>query len=266
MGSGAERWLLTYSDMITLLLALFVILFALSSISPKKFVAFKEGLNRAFSHVISSTKGGQGLLQQTSLVNTPGSHNQIHVNTNISGNPIASRPLGQQSPASPGVSQPPPGSASLSQIYSQIHEALQQKGLLGDVNMTSERRGVVVRVLADKVFYASDHATLSPVGDDVVDTVAQVLRSDTNDVMVEGYTDSQPITGGPYTSNWELSSMRAVNVLLRLVRVDGIDENRLAAVGYGKTRPIVPNTTAANMAMNRRVDIVVLAPGQGNVL
>ena len=258
--AGMERWLLTYSDMITLLLALFIILFSMSSISLAKFVQFRQGIVNAFSHVIapSTNASGSGLLRNNSLVNHPAATNHTHSATT---HPVTHNVV-------PPVTQAAePGQQPLSQISSALEKALQAAGLSSDVQMVPERRGVVVRVLADKVFYAVDHASLGPVGKQVVGVMATVLKQDTNNIVVEGYTDNQPIYGGPYSTNWELSAMRAVNVVLQL-RADGINENRLAATGYGKTHPIAPNDTPSGQpyppgqAENRRIDVVILAPGQ----
>jgi chemotaxis protein MotB len=238
-----ERWLLTYADMITLLLALFVILFALSSINEKKFIAFKLGLSETFANspISTSSANGNGLLQHTGLV----SHRALAT----SSAPAA---------ASTATSAAAP---SLSQIATEIEQALQAAGLTQDATTTTTTRSVVVQVLADKAYFALDSATLGTVGDQVVDTIASVIGNVPNDVAVEGYTDNQPIYGGPYASNWQLSAARAANVVQRLATADGVAETRLSAVGYGDTHPLVPNTSPANQAENRRVDVVVLAPG-----
>lgn len=241
-GPGMERWLLTYADMITLLLALFVILFALSSINEKKFVAFKLGLSQTFTNspVTKASASGNGLLQHTGLI----SH---------SATASASAPVSSAVTAA--------STASLSQIATEIEQALQAAGLTQDASTTTTTRSVVVQVLADKAYFALDSATLETVGDQVVDTIAGVIAGVPNDVAVEGYTDNQAIHGGPYASNWQLSAARAANVAQRLATADGIAETRLSAVGYGETHPLVPNTSPANQAENRRVDVVILAPG-----
>ncbi len=236
---NSERWLLTYADMITLLLALFVVLFAMSSISVKKFNEFKTGVLQSFSTVQLQAviQGGTGVLQHSSLVSHPGI-----------------------TPGPPRISIPQVGAGQPSpqQIAQQISRALAQANLAQDAQVVVEQRGVVVRLLSDKVFFSSDAASLGPVGSQVVDAIAQVVKPLSNDLVIEGYTDSAPIVGGPYTSNFELSAIRAVTVLERLMKVDGIASSRLAATGYGDTHPVVPNTTPANMAMNRRVDVVIL--------
>ena len=260
---GMERWLLTYADMITLLLALFVVLFALSTISTKKFTALATALRNTFSGHTTVVKNDTGLLQHNSLVDHSGQTPGIHPEQ-----------AGQNTAASPGVTTttsnmvpPPQGSQSLSTINAQLNAALSAAGLGGDVSIsqsspTPTTSELVVQILSDQVFYANDSASLGTTGDKVVDTIASVLQTDTNNAAIQGYTDNTPIYGGPYATNWELSAERAVHVVERLTTVDNINPNRLEAVGFGQTRPAVPNTTAANMAENRRVDVVILAPGE----
>lgn len=236
---GMERWLLTYADMITLLLALFVILFALSTINAKKFMAFKLGITQTFSQNPVHVNQNSGLLpQQNDLINHP-------VQAAIT-------------PPTPGLTPPSSGGQALAKIASQINQALQSAGLSQYASTTVTSRSVVVQMLADKAYFALDSATLGTIGDQVVDTIAGVLRTLANPVRVEGFTDNQPITGGPFTSNWELSAVRAVNVVQRLETQDGITASRLSAIGYGTTHPVVPNTSPANQAENRRIDVVVL--------
>jgi chemotaxis protein MotB len=266
--AGMERWLLTYSDMITLLLALFVILFALSTINLQKFRAFRLGIDQVFNPTASVLHGSSGLEQNMSLEAAPGTEEVVRSPLRLT-SPLstlhavtpanaaaaaAAGPTAEQSPAA--------AAAELTTVERRIEAALAAKGLSGAASERIERRGLVVQVLADKVFYAVDSADLGPYGDEVVDTIASVLRGEPNDIVVEGYTDNEPIYGGPYTTNYALSAMRAVNVVVRLNRVDGIPRDRLAAIGYGQTRPAVPNTSPANQALNRRIDVVVLAPGQ----
>ena len=261
---GMERWLLTYSDMITLLLALFIVLFSLSTISVQKFEALAASLRNTFSGHTTVVKNSTGLLQKNSLVTHPGTV------TGISHTGAAPTQSSQTSAAVPTTTAPsvgPPGSQSLATIQAELQSALASQGLTSDVNISQaspnpSTHELVVQILSDKIFYAVDSANLGPLGDQVVDAIATVLRQNTNNAAVQGYTDDQPIYGGPYATNWELSAERATHVVVRLTHVDGIDPNRLAIVGYGKTRPIVPNTSPANMARNRRVDVVILAPGE----
>ena len=249
---NSERWLLTYADMITLLLALFIVLFAASTISTKKFLSLAIGFRQAFNPSPGLLQNSNGLLKEPNL-SQAGSEKGLTGITSLEATTTTTATIS---------SGPTAGQQSLTTIQHQIRQALAAKGLSGMATASIQSSGLVIQILADKVFFATDSAELGAVGDEVVDTVASVLRTDANNVVVEGYTDNQPITGGPYTSNMELSAMRAVNVTVRLYTVDGIDQNRLSAIGFGPTHPAVPNTSPANMALNRRIDVVVLAPGQ----
>lgn len=245
-GPGMERWLLTYADMITLLLALFVILFAISTINGKKFLAFELGVTSTFSNkAVQTGSGGSGLLpDENSLLNQQGTTtNPLSPPQEIASNQTAAKTT---------------TSTTLPEIASQITKALRAAGLSQYASTTVDSQGVVVQMLADKTYFATDSATLGTIGDQVVDTIAGVLRTVPNDVEVQGYTNDLKVTGGPYSSNWELSAVRAVNVVRRLSTTDGITKGRLSATGFGTTHPVVPNDTPANEAENRRVDVVVL--------
>ncbi|HET6873783.1 MAG TPA: flagellar motor protein MotB [Acidimicrobiales bacterium] len=229
---GMERWLLTYADMITLLLALFIVLFAMSTIDIKKYEAFKTGVAQAFAPRMTPIKGGTGLLSQNSLT----------------ARPSLSPPL------------PSPPANPLTALEQRIQAALAQAGLSQDAVISLDARGLVVRMLTDKVFFATYSAALGSVGQKVVDTVGGVVATVPNAVEVEGYTDNQPIIGdGPYRTNWDLSAARAMMVVDRLAQADRIDTSRLSGTGYGDTKPIQPNDTPAHQAANRRVDVVILS-------
>jgi chemotaxis protein MotB len=268
---NSERWLLTYSDMITLLLALFIVLFAASTISEKKFLALAIGLRQSFNPTPGVLSSGSGLLNNPQLGPAQGLNNVLqHLSAPVTGQSGSTSGSGVTTttttttlpPGTPAQGTAQPGEAPLAQIQAQITQALAAKGLQGNVSSSLQTRGLVVQVLADKVFFATGSADLGSEGDVIVDTIASVLQTDTNGIDVEGYTDDQPIYGGPYSSNEELSAVRAVNVALRLFRNDGISQSRVAATGFGEAHPAAPNDNPADMALNRRIDIVVLAPGQ----
>lgn len=250
--ANEERWLLTYADMITLLLALFIVLFAISTINQKKFLALALGLKESFDPKPGILPNSSGLLKQASLTQTAGSLSRLRTLPSPT-------TLPSNAGSSPTTTVPP---SKLQQLQKQIEDALIKAGLQSYVNLKTVTRGLVVQILADKVFFATGSAELGPVGNRVVDTVATVLQTDPYNVDVEGYTDNQPVTGGIFGSNEELSAVRAVNVVLRLEHTDGINPNRLSATGYGDTHPVAPNNSPQNMALNRRIDIVILSSQQ----
>jgi len=215
--TSAERWLLTYSDMITLLLVLFIVLFALSRIDQAKFREFKQSVTHA---VKSST-----------------AHGKTKVRAKLA---TTAKPVDR-----------------LQKIKAELTTALGEKGLLGDVTLNINSSGLVEGLVADTTFFVTNSAQLSVVGQQIVDTSASVLNGNPNAIEVAGYTDDQPITGGPYANNWALSAARATTVVVRMTSLDGVSPNQVVLLGYGQYHPLVSNTTAAGQAQNRRINIVV---------
>lgn len=241
---NSERWMLTYADMITLLLALFIVLFAMSTINEKKFLEFRLGLTQTFNPSAVSTHGGSGILRSTSLVNKPGTNPSP--TPVLKGTPNAEQQLPSTSPT------PEERMAEL------IQYAIDHAGLAKDVSVTTSAQGVVVEILADDIFFSSGSAVFGSTGNRIVDAVASVVRLEPNNIEVEGFTDNVPIHTGLFPSNWQLSAVRAANIVARLNAVDHIPESRLTAVGYGPTHPESSNSTPQGRARNRRVDIVIL--------
>jgi chemotaxis protein MotB len=229
---ASERWLLTYSDMITLLLALFVILFAISSVNKAKFAELKTDLHQSFNGSSPSTaQTGQGQSPSTTV-----------------------------SPTS--TTTPQSANNSVAAIEAQLKQALGTAGLLSDVQLSTGANGLTLGFVAEKTFYSTDSAQLSPVGTQIVDVAASVLIRHPNSINVDGYTDNEPITGGPYRDNWELSAERAVVVVEQLQNVGHVNPTQLYAVSFGQYHPLVPNSSPAQQAQNRRVDIVISPLGQ----
>jgi chemotaxis protein MotB len=252
--ANEERWLLTYADMITLLLALFIVLFAVSTISSKKFEALALGFKESFAPNPGVLPSSNGVMQYDSLTPTAGPRQ-------VQQHPQIAAPTKQVSSTTQTSALTGSQESQLQSINQQIQKAAAAAKLQGVLSTSLSTRGLVVQVLTDKVFFASDSADLGPEGDAVVDTVASVVRTVTNDIDVGGYTDDQPITGGPYSSNEELSAVRAASVATRLIQNDGFDPDRVVATGFGDTHPLVPNDNPADRALNRRIDIVILAAG-----
>jgi chemotaxis protein MotB len=245
---GMERWLLTYSDMITLLLALFVILYAISSINQSKFSALKKSVEKSLAASPNTTSSHKASHNGIAKKEAPPKRDQ----------PGVGKTGEQASGGGAGASTKTSVPTSLKAIEAQLHAAFLAHHELPDVKLDLEPRGLVVRLVADSLFFANNSASLNPVGIAVVNTAGHVLAQHPNAVVVEGYADNVPVLGGPYNSNWALSAARATTVVLQLDHTDHVNPSQLAATGYGSAHPIVPNTTPANQAKNRRVNIVVL--------
>jgi chemotaxis protein MotB len=271
-----ERWLLTYADMLTLLFALFMVLFSISSVNISKYQVLQQSLKAAFSGSI--LPGGRSILQSGSestsahtpataeipslvpLTPTPTSHSSTSTGSANSSTSAQS----QQAALSSADLQAALNSMAASVSEQNDFVSLQRKldfyaqthGFRKDVQATIERRGLVVNVLTDKLLFASGEASLQTAGLPLLNEIGQLLNVDkTHPIIVEGYTDNQPIASEEFPSNWELSTARATNVVRYLIS-QGVNANRLGAAGYAALHPIASNATAAGRALNRRVEIV----------
>ena len=278
-----ERWLLTYADMLTLLFALFMVLFSISSVNISKYQVLQQSLKAAFSGSI--LPGGRAILKTGSestaahtpatavvpsivpLVPTPTSRSSSSTG---SANAFASAAAAARAAASAKPMTTAQLQAALNSMSASIAEqdelvALQRRlqsfarahGFANQVQAIVDRRGLVVRVLTDKLLFQSGQATLQPEGTPLLNEVAQLLNVDrAHPITVEGYTDNVPIHSVEFPSNWELSTSRATTVVQYLIR-RGVNDNRLGAAGFADLHPIASNATAAGRALNRRVDIVI---------
>jgi chemotaxis protein MotB len=240
-----ERWLITYADMITLLMVLFIVLFSMSQVDLAKYQKLKQSLSGAFGS--NPIEGGAGVLSSgTSPIPMPGIAIQ------------AQKALAaQQAQAAAAAAE----QAALEQTKVELGAALDKVGLGGGVGLRVERRGLVVTIASDKVLFVAGQATLQPEGRQLIHQLAAPLAALPNPLRIEGHTDDVPIDG-TFASNWELSTARATTVLRELESAHAVSPARLSATGFADQRPIASNSTATGRARNRRVEILVEATTQ----
>ncbi len=223
-----ERWLLTYADLITLLLALFMMLYAMSVLDLRKYQAFQEAFTQGLGG--HKTKANDIAPETPLPITTPAPEQS------------EKKSLDQQ---------------ELKALKTKLEKLLRQAGLQDEVQLDLESRGLVMNVVSG-VLFDSSSATLTTQGKALLKSLEPVFDSFGNKLVVEGHTDPRPIKSTVFPSNWELSTSRATAVVRDLL-ADGIRDTRLSAAGYADTRPRASNKTEEGMARNRRVDIVVLA-------
>jgi chemotaxis protein MotB len=262
-GPSSERWLLTYSDMITLLMVLFIVLFAMGQTDIRKFNAFKDSFHAVAQTQDETPPGGPGVLSQPSAIAIDEENPYAKLNTSTATANSGENTIGQKASGKSSTGNQQAGSAQaehseLAKAAAEMEAKLEKLGLAQDVNFDFDARGLVVSILTDKILFPLDSAQLQPEGVAIVAALSPVLAELPNQVDVEGDTDNQPIHGGPYADNWALSAARAVAVVEDLIRY-GIDPGRLQATGNSDTRPIVPNNSPQHQAENRRVQIVVFS-------
>lgn len=226
-----ERWLLTYSDLITLLLAFFVVLYSISSINVKKFQAIALSL-------AATMGGGQSVLSESGASLAPG----------ISGSDLFNDEL------TPKEFQE---LSDLERIRKELQAYIDQNGLTGKVTVQMEERGVVVS-FQEVALFPLGSAELTPVARETIGKIGLIIMKTPQYIRVEGHTDNLPINTREFPSNWELSVARATSVVQELIHSLNFPPYRLSATGYGEFRPREPNDSEAQRQQNRRVDIVIL--------
>lgn len=229
-----DRWLISYADFITLLFALFVVLYALSSINEGKYRVLSNAIGNAFSNKTLSVQNIR--LEPLSLV------------------PL--RPFQMVNPKH-NAEELRRERERMKGIAKDILKVLAPLVSKGKVRVTQNSRGVSVEINASVLFAPGD-AKLTSESEQSLRAVALVLRSDQHAIQVEGHTDIVPISNASFPSNWELSAVRASSVV-RLFVDGGINESRLTAVGHGPTQPISNNETSEGRARNRRVEVTILS-------
>ena len=265
-----ERWLVSYADMVTLLMVLFIVLFAISQVDRAKFEELASGLAASFGGPISVV---QGAAQEPSVLD--GGAMPVDIESAI-GPPQdvdqAAREAAAAAAAAERAQRIAAEAASayddMAQARAKIDAALTAAGYAGAAQYEIDERGLVVHIVADQVLFDAEHADLRPEGRQILDAVAPTLDGLPNVLRVEGHANHLPVTpGGPWPSNWELSAYRATTVL-RYLAQGGVPENRMSAVGLSSTQPLVPVSDPTATTVNRRVDIVVLsnASAEANAL
>ncbi len=235
----SERWLLTYADMITLLLALFIVMFAMSSVNATKFQSLSASLKDAFSGKIL---GGESIHQTGESVQAEEAGPQ----------PRMSR-LQAVTTASPAARAE---QIDFRKLKAEIDRMVEEQGLTSKVETAIEKRGLAVRVLTDGLLFDSGAADVKSSAEPLLTKIGVILaHGSKHTVRVEGHTDAMPISGR-FPSNWELASARASGVV-RVLLSTPLKSSPFEAVGRASLDPIAGNDTESGRAKNRRVEIIL---------
>jgi len=227
--SGAS-WLTTFNDLVTLLMVFFVLLFSLSSVDINKMADFQYAL-----------QSGLGILKEGTQVSADVKED----------NPVDDMSNLQQQ-AEGGNARPPQPT-----MEADIEAALGSLDASIGVRVVYMQRGARLS-FEDGVLFDFGRAAIRPEGRTVLENLADMIQKMPYPIRVEGHTDNVPIRTRRFPSNWELSTARAVNVVKYFADTGQIDPQRLSAVGYGESKPLVANDSAQHRAKNRRVEIVLI--------
>jgi chemotaxis protein MotB len=255
-----ERWLLTYADMITLLMALFMVLFSISSVNVSKYQTLQEALKAAFS---GSVLPGGTSVQQTG--NSPSSSQAPATSAEPEAIVPSTPSLGVNGGATAGQKAALAAQQqqqNLEELKQLVQEYANQHGLSKVVQAQVNVAGLEIRILSDHVLFASGQATLQSQAAPLLSDISHLLLAvvPKNPIVVEGYTDSVPTDTSQFPSNWYLSSARA-DAVLEFLLSSGVNPQLLSAEGRASLDPIASNATTAGRAQNRRVVIGVQRTG-----
>ena len=232
-GAHQDRWLISYADLITLLFAFFVVMYAISVVNTGKYKVLSDALGSAF--------GGRPQVPQAS--------------STIEELPLTNLIARKRLDAARRERE------RLDLLARQLNASLAPLVKDGKVRVTQTARGVKVDIHAS-VLFAEGQALLSDEARATLGSVGGLLKNEAYAIQVEGHTDDVPIANPAFPSNWELSAVRASSVV-RLFIEGGIAPARLTAVGHGENQPVAPNTDEAGRTKNRRVAVTILAGVEG---
>ena len=210
-----ERWLVTYADLISLLMIFFVVMFASSEISKDKLLSISESLRRALNKEAQTASA---------------------VGISILSNPTRE---------------------TITSASEAIQEAARAFGIDKSVSFSTDERGTIISIV-DSVFFDPGQIKIKPKVQRLLKDVAQFCKDTDAQVIVEGHTDNNQISSEEIPSNWELSALRATQVVRFFIGSVGFEPRKISASAYGDTRPLELNTTAANRARNRRINIILV--------
>jgi chemotaxis protein MotB len=247
-----ERWVISYADFITLLLAFFVVMYAVSTVNSSKFQQMAEAFASAFMGKVPTIRdSGMAAAEKAPFDNLPSPVRAPVVTREpqVKHLPHALRQQVEQQ------------AEKLVEAYEKLTQLLANMIREGQVRVTLKSIGVVIDINA-VVLFNSGKAELTPAALQLIEQIASVLKDLNYRIQVNGFTDNAPIHSAQFDSNWDLSAARAISVVKRFVS-GGIDPMLLVGAGYGEYHPVASNDTLEGMAVNRRVSIVVVSPTDG---
>jgi chemotaxis protein MotB len=252
-----ERWLVTYADMLTLLMVLFIVMFAMSQVDNEKYQALKSGLADGFGATASITDGSDSILDKHDGAISPDMASAV-AQAAVEATQDIQSALSGASEADQDMAAAQQVFSKLERVRKQVEAALARRGLGDDVRTAIDERGLVVSLVSKHVVFRPDVAHLSPRGQRVVDTLAPVLRQIHEQLRVDGHTNQVQVRPRYFATDWDLSAARAVTVLRRLNERNGVPARRLSVSAFGHEKPLIDPKIPGSQDVNKRVDIVIL--------
>ncbi|RIX50973.1 flagellar motor protein MotB [Paenibacillus nanensis] len=253
-----ESWLIPYADLLTLLLALFIVLYAMNSVDLKKF----EQMSQAFS--IAFNNSGAGILDFPSAVENGTDPKKNDSNSDDKDNTKESQRQDEEdktnNPESDASLQEliKKEQAELEDLKKKIDDYIEQNGLSTQLD-TELNMSQLLITISDNALFSPGQATVKPESKDLAVAIAKMLQQYPNyDIIVSGHTDNTPVDRSEFKSNWDLSSTRAIRFMDIMLENKNLDPRRFSAIGYGEYQPVADNSTVEGKAKNRRVEVSIL--------
>jgi chemotaxis protein MotB len=225
--TSSASWVITFSDLMTLLLAFFVLLYSMSIIDIEKFTAMSGSLKKAHG---LSTESNYRLVPEENTIETEAVQNLLEIEN-----------------------------TKLEEILKNVNAYIFQNNLQNIVKAYIDERGVAINI-SDSVLFRAGDDNLTAQSKGILNYLMELFQSSTYPLLIEGHTDNTPINTIRFPSNWELSALRASNVVKYFI-INGISPERLSAEGFAEHRPIASNNTESGRAINRRIEIVFKRSG-----
>lgn len=254
-----ERWLVSYADFITLLFAFFVVMYSISHVNDSKYRVLSDTFIEAFNQPTNARTSAEPADNNSpsSTIITPIDMSPAAIDSEAgqATSAMSDSATSAQSSVEPQQPETVKTSDELTQISDLVTEKFTQ--LIDDqmIQVSSNELWLQIE-LKDSILFSSGSADTSEQAQKIFDEIAGILKSYSNPVQVEGFTDNIPIKSVKYPTNWELSTARA-SAIVKYLASKGVAPERLSAVGYGEYQPIAANDTEQGRAQNRRVAIMV---------
>ena len=229
-GGGAPGWMTTYSDLMSLLLTFFILLYSMSTVDAEKFKNITISLQAVLMGIDAPT-----------IIEGGSDDKPIPIDEKLEINDYIDSFL----------------TGEIREMYEKVSDYVTKENLDAQVAVSMNQQGVFVDIKV-AILFEPGSAELKSSGYQVLNQLEGLINDFDNDIVIEGHTDNVPTNSAIHPSNWELSTARAVTVVRFLSEVEKVDPKRLAAIGYGEYRPIAPNDTLVNKAANRRVNILIV--------
>lgn len=225
---NSERWMLSYLDFITLLMIFFIVMYAISNVDSSKYQKLSSSLQNGFS-----MGNGNNMISNDDSISIIPADNMQEESSSIT------------------------EEKKLEDVKEKVDDLVNDSDLKGSVSTSIQERGLIIS-FNNSVFFNSGQATIKDDWENKLISISKVLNGIDNYIRVEGHTDNVAINTEYFHSNWQLSSVRAANVVEFLINEGNVDPNRLSSIGYGEYRPVKSNDTEEGRSENRRVDILIL--------